>query len=176
MSKKNIFTFILIFSYIADHDNLVASDNQNSIFNDFTKKLGNLSYEEISVIAVTAGISMYAGCYARHHLYHKSCVHDVIHEESECSGSELLSSECLFTFDKHAFGKLSEDGSQDSLPDLQVIPGCEELDDLYEWTNAMKNQKIDSPKSCRVIPPVRYSHNESDGNKSLCQTMKPFFK
>jgi len=193
MFKKNIFTLILIFGSIADHDYLVASDKQDSIFNDFTTNLSNLSYKEIHIIAIATGISMYAGYYARHILYNQSDIHDVINEESECSGSERLSSQCLssellsseclsskclFTFNKHAFGKFSEDGSQDSLPDLEVIPGYEELDDLYEWTNAMKNQEIDSPKSCRVIPPVRSYHNksENDLNKSLCQTMKPFFE
>lgn len=169
MSKKNIFTFVLIFWSIADHDNLVASDKQDSIFNDFTTNLGNLSYTDITVIAVAAGVSMYAGYYARQTLYNQSDVHDEISETSE----EAI---CSFLFNKHAFGKLSQDGSQDGSPDLKDISGREELDDLYEWTNAMKIQEFDRPKSCRVIPPVRSYHNksENDENKSLCQTIKPF--
>lgn len=174
MFEKNIFKFILIFGSIADRDYLVASDKQDSIFNDFTTNLGNLSYTDISIIGLAASVSMYAGYYAGQTLRKQPDIDDETSVISEAS-EEVI---CSFSFNKHAFGKLSEDGSQESLPDLEVIPGHEELDDLYEWTNAMKNQKVDSPKSCRVIPPVRSYHNksENDEKKFLCQTIKPFLE
>jgi hypothetical protein len=138
MSKKNIFTIILIFGSIVDHDNLVASDKQDCIFNDFTTNLANLSYTDISIIAVAAGISMYAGYYARQNLNNKPDIHEEISEGSEC----------LFTFHKHAFGKLSEDGSQDYRSDEE---STQESLNLYNLIEDMNFQGRDDLKANRII-------------------------